>query len=113
MPDERTVIELVGHRRFALRVRLLWRLTRQNRHKVRKRVVADLVVALQTDPTGLAQILLGLGHSAIKVQSADTVDAEDKHAQLPREVPGLAAVAIAHLFRIQDRVNILVHRLHR
>lgn len=111
MPEEGTIIELVGHRRFAQRIRLLRRLTGENRHQVRKRVVADLVVALQTDPTGLAQIPLRLRHSAIKVQSADAVDAEDEHAQLPGRVPGQADVTIAHLLRIQDRVNILVHRL--
>lgn len=95
---------------------MLRRLTGQNRHQIRERVVADLVVALQTDPAGLAQILLGLRHRAVEVEPTDAVDTEDKHAQLPRGVSELSVIAIhaiEHFLRIQNRVNVLVYRFRR
>jgi len=54
VPEKRAVVELVSHRRFASRVRLLRHLTGQDRHQIREGVVADLVVTPQIDPTGLA-----------------------------------------------------------
>ena len=84
-PEKWAAVEHPRHRRLAQRVRLRLVLPGQYRHQIWERVVAHLVVPVEPNPAGVAEVSVGERRAAHKVQSADAVDAEHQDAQLSGE----------------------------
>lgn len=81
MPEEGATIEHGRDVRFADRVRLFLILPCEDRHQIWERVIAHLVVTVESNPSGLEEISLGGGRASYKVQTAHAVDPQHENAQ--------------------------------
>ena len=116
-PEEGAMIEPLGEGRFADQIRLFLILPSEDRHHIRERVVAHLVVTVESNPASLEEVSLGGGGASYKVQTAHAVDPQHENAQFLRDgkqrFRGIPRRSVSHFTRVEDRVNVFVDRSRR